>query len=49
MERPAAVPSSLRILGSVKKCHEDGFKFINQALTADEHGNPDISLYSKGF
>ena len=43
------VPTSLRVLSGVKKCHEDGFKFISDALSADERGLPDISLYTKGI
>ena len=48
MER-TPVPSSLRVLSGVKKSHEDGFKFINEALSLDEKGRPEIGLYSKGI
>ena len=49
MQRPV-IPAdiSLRILKTIKKCHEDGFKFINKALEADEKGKPDLTLYWEG-
>ena len=39
---------SANVLKMIKKCHEKGFEYVSQALTADENGTPNIALYSHG-